>query len=348
MSDFWNGRRVLVTGVSGFLGGWLAKMLLAEGAELIGYDLNTSGCLPAHGLEGDFPIVQGSVLDLGSVEQVLKDHRIEVCVHLAGQSKIEDAAVGPLAAFEVNIKGTWVVLEGCRRADSIIGVVCASSNHTYGPQTTYPFTEDSPLNQVDIYGASKTCADILARTYAHEFDMPIVAVRSTNSFGGGDPHVSHIVTGSVISLLKDEPPVIRSDGSPVKAYLYAEDTMAAYMLLAEHAGRDEVKGEAFNVTPDEPISVLDLVKTIVKVSGKEHLQPVVLATDLSQKDYFEYLSNEEIKRVLGWEPRYTLEEGIRKTFEWYAEHGTDWIVQPQKIKASDSPGHTRGSVRREV
>ena len=325
MSDFWSNRRVLVTGVSGFLGGWLAKMLLAEGAELVGYDLNMPGCLRAHGLQGTFPIVQGSVLDLAGLEQALKDHRIEVCIHLAGQSKIEDAATGPLAAFEVNIRGTWLVLEACRRTDGMIGVACASSNHTYGPQRTHPFTEEFPLNQVDIYGASKSCADILARTYAHEFDMPVVSVRNTNSFGGGDPHVSHVVTGTVLSLLKDEAPIIRSDGSPIKAYLHAEDTMAAYMLLAEHAGHDGVKGEAFNVTPDEPISVLDLVRTIVKVSGKKDLQPVALSTDLSQKGYFEYLSNDKIKRELGWQPRYTLEEAIRKTFEWYAVHGLEWL-----------------------
>jgi CDP-glucose 4,6-dehydratase len=325
MSDFWNGRRVLITGVSGFLGGWLAKMLLAEGADLVGYDLSTRGCLRAHRLEGIFPIVQGSVLDPTKLEQALQDHCVEVCFHLAGQSMIEDAAAGPLAALEVNISGTWLVLEACRRAGGIIGVACASSNHTYGPQQAHPFAEDFALNQVDIYGASKSCADILARTYSHEFDMPVVAVRNTNSFGGGDPHVSHIVTGTVLSLLEGKAPVIRSDGSPIKAYIHAEDTMAAYMLLAEHAGQAGVKGEAFNVTPDEPISVLDLVKMVVKVSGKADLLPVVLSTDLSQKDYFEHLSNEKIKRVLGWQPRYTLEQGLRKTYEWYAEHGLGWL-----------------------
>ena len=274
-SNFWKRKMVLITGVSGFLGGWLARLLLGQGAELVGYDLSAPGCLRAHGLEQAFPIVAGSVLDLEDLEKTLKDNQIEVCFHLAGQSKIEDAAAGPLAALEVNIKGTWMVLEACRRTDSIIGIACASSNHTYGPQKTYPFTEDFALNQVDIYGASKACADILIRTYAHLFDLPTVAVRSTNSYGGGDPHLSHIVTGSVISLLNDQPLVIRGDGSAVKAYLYAEDTMTAYMLLAEKATREGVRGEAFNVTPDEPISVLDLVKTIIKVSGKEHLQPVI-------------------------------------------------------------------------
>ncbi len=326
-SGFWKERRVLITGVSGFLGAWLAKLLLEQDAELVGYDLNTVGCLRVHGLEGIFPVVQKSVLDLENLKKAIKDNRIDVCFHLAGQSKIEDAAKGPLPAFEVNIRGTWLVLEACRNTDSIISVACASSNHIYGSQKKHPFTENFPLNQLDIYGASKACADILVRTYAHEFNLPAVAVRNTNSYGGGDPHLSHIVTGSVVSLLNDQAPVIRGDGNSLKAYLYAEDTMTAYILLAEQANRDGVRGEAFNVTPDKPITVLDLVNTIIKVSGEKHLQPVIQGIDVSQNGFFEYLSNEKITRQIGWEPRYSLEEGIQKTFEWYAEHGTELISQ---------------------
>jgi len=325
MSSFWQGRRVLVTGVSGFLGGWLARKLMDLGANLVGYDLNSSGCLKVHNLVDRFPLVLGSVLDLEAVGKALQEYRIEVCIHLAGQSKIEDAAAGPLTALEVNIRGTWSVLEACRRTPTIIGVACASSNHTYGPQPRAPFTEDLPFNQLDIYGASKACADILSRTYARQFEMPIVAVRNTNSFGGGDPHISHIVTGSILALLNDTAPVIRSDGTPTKAYLYVEDTVEAYMLLAEHAGEPGVRSEAFNVTANQPISVLDLLKTVVKVSGKEHLQPVVSNTDLSQAGTYEHLSNEKIKSVLGWQPRFSLEEGLRKTYDWYAEYGVSWL-----------------------
>jgi CDP-glucose 4,6-dehydratase len=188
-----------------------------------------------------------------------------------------------------------------------------------------PFAEEQPLNQLDVYGASKACADILARSFAHNFGLPTVAVRNVNSFGPGDPHTSHIVTGTILALLRGQAPVIRSDGSPVKAYLHARDTMEAYMLLAEHAGDPLVTGEAFNVTPAEPVRVLDLVKTIIKVSGKTGIEPIVAATDLSQKNYFEHLSGEKMKRVLGWTPRLTLEEGLRDTYRWYAEHGTGWI-----------------------
>lgn len=326
MTGFWTNRRVLVTGASGFLGGWLSRLLVDAGAEVRGFDLAQGACLEAHGLAGRVPIIRGSVLELGAIERAIHDHGIEVCFHLAGQSMIEGAAKGPLAAFEVNIRGTWTVLEACRQAGTLRAVVCASSNHTYGPQKRSPFLEEQPLTQLDVYGASKACADILARSFAHNFGLPTVAARNVNSFGPGDPHTSHIVTGSILSLLKGEPPVIRSDGSPVKAYLHARDTMEAYMLLAEHAGDPAVRGEAFNVTPVEPVRVLDLVRLIIKASEKTGIEPVMAATDLSQKDFFEHLSGEKMKRVLGWTPRLSLEEGLKDTYRWYAEHGTTWLA----------------------
>jgi CDP-glucose 4,6-dehydratase len=133
------------------------------------------------------------------------------------------------------------------------------------------------------------------------------------------------VTGTILTVLKGEPPVIRSDGSPVKAYLHARDTMEAYALLAEHAGEPGVRREAFNITPPEPVRVVDLVKTIIKVSGKTGIEPIIAGTDLSQKDFFEHLAGDKMKRLFGWTPRMTLEEGLQDTYRWYAEHGTAWI-----------------------
>ena len=323
----WQGRRVLITGVGGFLGGWLARLLVDAGAAVHGLDVATrSVCLRAHGLVQDVPIIAGSVLDFAAVETALRAYRIDTCFHLAGQSMIEGAASGPVAAYDLNIRGTWTILEACRRAGTIRAVVTASSNHTYGGQARAPFPEDARLNQLDVYGASKACADILTRSFAHNFGLPAVAARNVNTFGGADPHVSHIVTGSVLALLRDEAPEIRSDGSPVKAYLHARDTMDAYMRLAERAGEDGVRGEAFNITPASPISVLDLVRTLAKAVGKPHLEPIVRATDLSQQGYFEHLSDAKMRRLIGWSPRLGLEEGLRMTYEWYAERGRGWMT----------------------
>lgn len=326
--DFWSGRRVLVTGGGGFLGACLLRLLSERGARPVGYDLNSaSPCLRVQGVQGTVPVAQGSVTDLETVEQVFKEHDIEVCFHLAGQSMIADSGADPTLAFEVNVKGTWTVLEACRRVGSVIGVACASSNHTYGPQELAPFPETAPLNQLDAYGASKACADLIIRTYARQYGVPAVAVRNTNTFGPADSHLSHVVTGTVMSLLREQPPVILSDGSPTKAYLYVQDTLEAYMLLAENASREGICGEAFNVTAAEPISVQALVERLVNLSGKSHLQPIIRATDLSQKDSYEHLSSEKIQQTLGWKPRFSLEEGLLKTYQWYQEHGTDWLDQ---------------------
>ena len=265
------------------------------------------------------------MLESEGVQKALEDHQIQLCIHLAGQSKIEDSAAGPANAFDINVRGTWTVLEACRRTRSITGVVCASSNHTYGAQDVSPFQESAPLNQLGVYGASKACADLIIRTYALQYGLPAVAIRNTNTFGPVDPHVTHVVTGTIMSLLRDESPVIHSDGSAVKAYLHAQDTMEAYMIVAQHAGQRGIRGEAFNVTAAEPVSVLDLVDTIIAISGKSHIRPVVENRDLSQKGTYEHLSSDKIQRTLNWRPRVSLEEGLRLTYDWYAQHGIDWL-----------------------
>jgi len=320
MTEFWKGRRVLVTGISGFLGGWLARKLVDADAEVFGFDLDTTGVLSLHGLAGAFPVIEGSVLDLDAVTDVLQTNEIEVCAHLAGQSMIEGAAESPLPAWEVNVRGTWIVLEACRRTPGIRSVATASSNHTYGKQSSYPHGEDAPFNQLDTYGASKASADLVTRTYARAYGVPAVAVRNTNSFGPADPHGTHVVTGSILSVLEGNRPVIRSDGRPTKAYLYVEDTVEGYMALCEGAAASErVRGEGFNVTADEPISVIDLVRTILSVADSD-LEPDVQGAPDPDPEY-EYQLNRSVREAVGWSPRFSLEQGLRLTLDWYREHG---------------------------
>lgn len=322
MSDFWSNRKVLITGVSGFLGAWLARKLLEQGAAVAGLDLDPRGCLGAHGIAGDVDVIQGSVLDYDAVAAALRDNRTEVLFHLAGQAMIENAEARPLEAWELNARGSWIVMEACQQTPTLEAVAAASSNHTYGPQATRPYTEDMPFNQLDVYGASKACGDLVTRTYAAAYGLPAVAVRNTNSYGVADPHSSHIVTGTVLSVLRGERPVIRGDGTARKPYLYVEDTAEGYMLLGEHAMEDGVRGEAFNVTPAEPTSVLELVQTVLAVAGREDLEPEVLGEKRADTRHVEHLSGEKIKERLGWEPRFSLEEGVRRTLDWYREHGS--------------------------
>lgn len=314
-SDFWQGKNVLITGLTGFIGCWMAEKLLERGAHVIGYDISLTGALPLHpGLDKKITLIQGSILEQAPLEKAFKDHNVDVCFHLAGQSMIEVGDAAASMTFEINAQGTWVVLEAARAA-KVDRIVVSSSNTVYGDQKEFPTKEDAPLNGDFPYAASKVCTDVIARSYAKSCNMNVVACRQTNTFGGGDFHLTHIVTATILSLLKGEAPVIKSDGTPTKAYLYVEDTVAGYIRMAEEAHRPEVRGEGFNLTCKSE-TVLDIVKAAVSASGK-NLEPQVTGTPETTRHDKEFLSPEKSKAILGWEPQFTLEQGLKKTYDWF-------------------------------
>jgi len=331
-AGFWADRTVLITGVSGFIGAWLARTLVERGARVTGLDTTATGALQFHeGLDGQVDVAVGSITSLPDVTRALERFRPEVCFHLAGASMVDRSIAAPMATFEVNTLGTWVVLEAVRQVGSRPRLVAASSNHVYGNHETFPYCEDFALDGPSPYAASKACADIVARSYAATYDLPIAVARLTNSYGGADPHVTHIVTASIISVLRGEAPVLLSDGSPLKSYLYVRDTVAGLVRLAEMADRPEVRGRAFNLAMDEPITVLDLVRTIVKVSGAQGLTVVPQGTPGAFHER-EFLSNGRAKTILAWRPEYALEDGLRETIAWYREHPELW--RPSTAPAS--------------
>lgn len=306
----------MVTGITGFIGCWLAEALLEAGAQVTGFDLDEHHALDLHpGLAAKIKIVKGDILDTQALAETLSSGRVNACFHLAGQSMIEGGLSSPSKTFEINVRGTWSVLEAAKAA-GVERVVVSSSNTVYGPQTKYPFEEDAALNGEHPYAASKACADIVTRSYAKTLKMHAVACRQTNTFGGADPHRTHIVPSAVFSLLKNEPPVIKSDGTPTKAYIFVDDTVAGYLRLAELAHDPRVSGKAFNITAEEPVSVLDLVKALIKVSGK-NLEPQITGTAETTRKEHEHLSTKKAKEILGWQARFSLEDGLAKTLDWY-------------------------------
>ena len=315
--DFWRDRRVLITGVGGFLGAWLARTLLDRGARVFGFDRAAQGALALHeDLERQVPVITGDVRSVDDVERALDESGARTCFHLAGQSMIDSAGRSPLETFESNVAGTWATLEAVRKAARLDGTVVASSNHVYGEHAEFPFHEEFPLNGTSPYAASKVCADVVARSFADTYEMPVTVARNTNTYGGADPHTSHIVTASVLSILHGERPRVHSDGTPVKSYLYVKDTISGYLALGERAAEPDVRGRGFNLCTDIPISVLDLVRTVIWVAGAEGVTPEVLGTSGPPSER-EFLSNGRAKAVLGWAPEYSVEAGIRETFEWY-------------------------------
>lgn len=321
MTDtYFKGRRVLVTGANGFIGAWLIRTLVDVGAEVSGYDMADQGALSLHpGLRERIELALGKTTDQARFQEVLTANRIQTVFHLAANSNLGWARSNPVSVFESNVQGSWCVLDACRQYGEVESMVVASSNTVYGEQERRePFPEDLSFNPTHPYPASKACTDIIARCYAWNFQMPIAVVRATNTYGGADPNLKRIVPDTCLKLIRGERPVILSDGSPEKGYLYVKDTVRAYLMVAARAAEHGVRGTAFNFHPVRPTTVLELVNTTVKISDHPDLQPEVRGQP--GKYEYEYLSAERARRVLDWQPQYSLEQGLAETYAWYKQH----------------------------
>ena len=299
-------------------GSWLVSRLDEAGARVICLvrDWVPDSGLVRSGLAERLTVVRGDVMDSALIERVLSEYAVETVFHLAAQTIVSTALASPVATFEANVAGTWTVLDACRRSTSVGQVVLASSDKAYGEQEDLPYREDSPLQGCHPYDTSKACADLIAQAYAGSFDLPVAITRYANLFGGGDLHWSRVVPGTIRSLVRGEPPVIRSDGQYVRDYLYVEDAVAAYMLVAERlAERADLAGEAFNFSNEQPLTVLELVQRITALAGST-VEPVVL-DQATHEIRRQYLSAEKAREILGWRARFALEEGLRRTIEWY-------------------------------
>lgn len=318
--SFWLDRPVFISGCAGFLGSWLSTALVEAGASVVGLirDRVPFSQLRRSGTLDRVTIVHGDVTDYELVERVLNEYEIDAVFHLAAQTIVPIANRAPLSTFETNVKGTWTVLEAARRSPTVTRLAVASSDKAYGVHETLPYVEDAPLLGCHPYDVSKTCADILARAYFATYGLPVAVTRCANLYGGGDLNWNRIVPGTVRSLIRGERPVIRSDGTLLRDYLYVQDAVHAYMTLAEHLDADGAQGEAFNFGMDRPTSVLEMVQAIVAVSDRPDLEPVVL-NDAPNEIPAQYMDSSKAHRLLDWAPRHSLEEGLRETFEWYRE-----------------------------
>jgi len=319
--EFWRGRSVFVTGATGMVGCWLVKDLLAAGARVTALVRDPDPRSEFY-RSGDFrnvSVAQGDIENFASVERIINEHEADTVFHLAAQPIVNVAHRYPLATFEANIRGTYNVLEACRiHPDLVKRVVVASSDKAYGAHENLPYVEEMQLQGRYPYEASKSCADLIAQTYFHSYGLPLAILRGGNIYGGGDLNWSRIVPYTIRCCLTGERPVIRSDGKYVRDYIYVKDVSQCYLRAAEQLSDKKVHGHAFNFSGERPVTVLDLMKMIQELMGVKNLNPDVKNNAVGEI-HSQYLSASKAHKVLGWEPRFTLEKGLEETVAWYRE-----------------------------
>lgn len=320
MSTFWQDRRVLVTGASGLLGTWLIRDLVDKGADPICLvrDWVPSSDLVRSDLIDEVVTVRGDVRDQDVLERALGEYEVPTVFHFAAQTIVGIASRNPTSTWESNIRGTWTLLEACRRSPLVEEIVVASTDKAYGEKDDLPYTEDMPLDASHPYDVSKACADRVTRSYAATFGLPVSVTRCGNLYGGGDLNWNRLVPGTIRSVVRGDRPVIRSDGSPTRDYLYVEDASAAYLHLAQHMANDpSIHGQAYNFSPEKPLSVEEMVDRILNVMGSD-LEPDVRGEADDEIDH-QYLSAEKARQDLDWKPRFTVDEGLERTVAWYRD-----------------------------
>ena len=290
---------MLCTGGAGFVGTHLVQKLRDLGAQVSITDSRVD--------------VTKDVRYLEDLKRTIKTNKISVVIHLAAQAIVNTANKSPVPTFDTNVRGTWTLLEACRLSSSVESITIASSDKCYGEPQYVPIAEGHPLLALNPYDTSKALEDILARSYAKTFGMPIVVSRCSNIYGGGDKHMTRIVPGTIMSVLKGEPPVIRSDGSPRRDYLYVDDAVECYLRLGENAGR--FKGEAFNFGTGRSCTVLKLTREIIRLCDSK-LEPKILNVE---KNFIkrQYLDSSKAQKLLGWQAKVSLEDGLRRTISAY-------------------------------
>lgn len=322
MDLFWNNRTAFVTGATGFVGAHVVRQLVVKGAKVVCLQRDNIrlNSLDIFNLRNKITVINGSVEDFVLMERILNEYEIDAVFHLAAQALVGAANRSPLSTFETNIRGTYLLLEACRQSETVKRIVVASSDKAYGSHDKLPYQEDFPLQGRFPYDVSKTCTDLISQSFAHSYGLPVSVTRSANIYGEGDLNLSRIIPGTIISILKGERPIIRSDGSPIREFIHVDDIAYGYLLLAEKI--EDAKGEAFNFGTNEPIQMLQLVNKILKLMGNaEELPPqIMLKTKIEREIDAQYLSADKVTQRFGWESEVSLDDGLTRTIDWYRKH----------------------------
>ena len=313
----------LITGARGFVGAWLARALLERGREVISLDRPRAdrpvSPLELIGIAGEVADLDADLLDRESLIRAMEARGVVEVFHLAAEPIVGTVAAAPLRGFETNVRGTWTLLHACVAA-SVERVVVASSDKAYGAHDELPYREDFSLQPTAPYEASKAAADVIARSYWPSYGLPVAVTRFANIYGGGDLNFSRIVPEAVCAALEGRAPVLRSDGSPERDFLYVEDAASAYLAIADNLGRDEIRGEAFNAGGGRPHRVGDVVALIAELAGTGVEPDFQGAGNPPGEIDRQYVDTSKLRELCRWEPSVDMEEGLRRAIDWYREH----------------------------
>lgn len=329
--NFWRDRPVLVTGCTGLLGSWVTRTLLDRGASVVGLirDWTPESELMRSGDLRRIQVVRGDLIDQNTIERTLGEYEITTVFHLAAQTIVGIANRNPISTFDSNIRGTWNLLEACRRSPMVKQIVVASSDKAYGTHDKLPYAEDAPLQGRHPYDVSKSCADLIAQSYFVTYGLPVCVTRCGNLYGGGDLNWNRLIPGTIRSALRGERPIIRSDGSYIRDYFYVEDGALAYLRLAELMAQDgSLHGEAFNFSNEIQVTVLELARQILALVGADGIE-LDVRNEAQHEIPHQYLDATKARTLLGWTPEFTLDQGLGRTIDWYR----DFIQQKDDVHA---------------
>jgi CDP-glucose 4,6-dehydratase len=322
LKQFWNQKNVLVTGATGLVGSWLVRSLLEFGARVVVLvrDTDPQSELVRSQTILQTTVVNGALEDFSTILRAINENEIDTAFHLGAQTIVGNALRSPLQTFESNIRGSYNLLEACRQLSPLVKrIVVASSDKAYGTSEHLPYTEETPLKGRHPYDVSKSCTDLIAMTYAHTYHLPVAIARCGNIYGGGDLNWSRIIPGTIRSLLLEQAPVIRSNGLFVREYIYVQDAINAYLTLAQALDTHSIQGHGFNFGSDHPYTVREIVDAIMTGMGRHDLAPRYLNQATAEIEN-QMLCFRKAKSMLGWEPQFSLEDGLSETIKWYESY----------------------------
>ncbi len=299
-------KRILITGITGFIGSHLAKKLLVLGAKVYGISRTVS----------KRNIYKVDILDHEAIHEVINKKKIEICFHLAGESLVEVGQKEPYKTFEVNTLGTLGVLEAARK-NNLERIIIASSSHVYG-KNKLPYYEGYIPRPSRPYETSKACTDLIAQSYADTYSLPVLIPRFVNIYGPYDLNFNRVIPQTIRNILLHKTPKLWGVGT-TRDYLFVDDAVDAYLSLAVHTIKDSKKNRIYNFGSGNPVSVADLMQKLISISGSD-LAIEKIAEVRPFEIQAQYVSFAKARRELQWEPRFSLEEGLRNTFQWYKSY----------------------------